>query len=153
MITEDLIKEAQNKWGSGIVRIGSLKENKSECIKYTTSFLNEMYDFKNNNVLFKPTKASAQQFRPTFEMALSYFLGGDDSYCSEDDGFAMKPWVEVKFENSGFIIENDRAIAMGNYFFKDLSNNEVKVEFTFGYKLMNDKLVIDLHHSSLPFSL
>ena len=73
MITEDLIKEAQNKWGSGIVRIGSLKENKSECIQYTTSFLNEMYDFKNNNVLFKPTKASAQQFRPTFEMALSYF--------------------------------------------------------------------------------
>jgi len=153
MITEDLIKEAQNMWGNGIVRIGRLKENKSECIQYTTSFLNEMYDFKNTNVLFKPTKASAQQFRPTFEMALSYFLGGDDSYCSEDDGFAMKPWVEVKFENSGFIIENDRAIAMGNYFFKDLSNNEVKVEFTFGYKLMNDKLVIDLHHSSLPFSL
>ena len=50
MITEDLIKEAQNKWGSGIVRIGSLKENKSECIQYATSFLNEMYDFKNNNV-------------------------------------------------------------------------------------------------------
>ena len=86
-------------------------------------------------------------------MALSYFLGGDDSYCSEDDGFAMKPWIEVKFENSGFIIENDRAIAMGNYFFKDLSNNKVKVEFTFGYKFRNDKLFIDLHHSSLPFSL
>ena len=86
-------------------------------------------------------------------MALSYFLGGDNSFCSEDDGFAMKPWVEVKFENSGFIIDNDRAIAMGNYFFTSKDNLTVKVEYTFGYKLRNGKLVIDLHHSSLPFSV
>ena len=112
-----------------------------------------MYDFENHDVLFKPTKASVEQFRPTFKMALSYFLGGDDSFCSEDDGFAMKPWVEVNFENSGYIIEDSRAIAMGNYFFKDVSDNVVKVEFTFGYKLNHGKLVIDLHHSSLPFSL
>ena len=38
-------------------------------------FLNDSYDFKNGDVLFKPTKASKQQFRPTFEMAISYFLG------------------------------------------------------------------------------
>tara|TARA_B100001758_G_C18281884_1_gene542083 strand:- start:573 stop:1031 length:459 start_codon:yes stop_codon:yes gene_type:complete len=152
MITKDLIHEAQKKWGEGIVKIGTLKNNDSECLQYTTSFLNEMYDF-DNVVLFKPTKASVEQFRPTFKMALSYFIGGHDSFCSEDDGFAMKPWVEVKFENSGYIIEDSRAIAMGNYFFKDSSNKEVKVEFTFGYKLNNGKLVIDLHHSSLPFSL
>ena len=152
MITKDLIHEAKKKWGEGIVKIGTLKNNDSECLQYTTSFLNEMYDF-DNVVLFKPTKASVEQFRPTFKMALSYFIGGHDSFCSEDDGFAMKPWVEVKFENSGYIIEDSRAIAMGNYFFKDSSNKEVKVEFTFGYKLNNGKLVIDLHHSSLPFSL
>ena len=39
MITEDLIHEAQKKWGDGIVKIGSLKNNVSECVKYTTSFL------------------------------------------------------------------------------------------------------------------
>ena len=150
MITKDLIHEAQKKWGEGIVKIGTLKNNDSECIKYTTSFLNEMYDF-DNVVLFKPTKASVEQVRPTFKMALSYFIGGHDSFCSEDDGFAMKPWIEVKFENSGYIIEDSRAIAMGNYFFKDSSNKEVKVEFTFGYKLNDDKLTIVLHHSSLPF--
>ena len=152
MITKDLIHEAQNKWGEGIVKIGSLKNNQSECIDFTTSFLNDMYNFKNGEVLFKPTKAANEQFRPNFSMALSYFLGGDNSFCSEDDGFAMKPWVEVKFENSGFIIENDRAIAMGNYFFTSQDNLTVKVEYTFGYKLRNGKLVIDLHHSSLPFS-
>ena len=153
MITEDLIHEAQKKWGDGIVKIGSLKSNELECVKYTKSFLNEMYDFKNNNVLFKPTKASVEQFRPTFKMALSYFLGGDNSFCKEDQGFAMKPWVKVNFENSGFLIDENRAIAMGNYFFTDKKGNATKVEFTFGYKLVNSNLFIDLHHSSLPFSV
>ena len=153
MITKSQIHESQRKWGDGIVKIGALKDNQSECLEFTKSFLNSLYDFENNDVLFKPTKAAEEQFRPNFQMALSYFLGGSNSFCSEDEGFAMKPWVDVKFENSGFIIENERAIAMGNYFFTDSSGAVVKVEYTFGYKLRNGSLVIDLHHSSLPFSL
>ena len=133
--------------------MGKLSNDRSSLEIFTSNFLDEMYDFESYDVLFKPTKASVEQFRPTFKMALSYFLGGDDSFCSEDDGFAMKPWVEVNFKNSGYIIDDNRAIAMGNYFFKDGSENVVKVEFTFGYKLNDGKLVIDLHHSSLPFSL
>ncbi len=153
MITKSQIHETQKKWGDGIVKIGALKDNESECLEFTSSFLNSLYDFENNDVLFKPTKAADEQFRPNFQMALSYFLGGSQSYCSEDEGFAMKPWVDVKFVNSGFIIENERAIAMGNYFFTDSGGAVVKVEYTFGYKLRNGSLVIDLHHSSLPFSL
>ena len=153
MITKSQIHEAQNKWGDGIVKIGTLKDNESECLEFTKSFLNSLYDFENNDVLFKPTKAAEEQFRPNFQMALSYFLGGSNSFCSEDEGFAIKPWVDVKFTNSGFIIENERAIAMGNYFFTDSSGAVVKVEYTFGYKLRNGHLLIDLHHSSLPFSL
>ena len=153
MITKSQIHETQKKWGDGIVKIGALKDNESECLEFTSSFLNSLYDFENNDVLFKPTKAAEQQFRPNFEMALSYFLGGSKSYCSEDEGFAMKPWLDVKFVNAGFIIENERAIAMGNYFFTDSSGAVVKVEYTFGFKLRNGSLVIDLHHSSLPFSL
>ena len=153
MITKSQIHEAQKKWGDGIVKMGTLKDNESECLEFTKSFLNSLYDFENNDVLFKPTKAAEEQFRPNFQMALSYFLGGSNSFCSEDEGFAMKPWVDVKFANSGFIIENERAIAMGNYFFTDSSGAVVKVEYTFGYKLSNGHLLIDLHHSSLPFSL
>ena len=153
MITKSQIHETQKKWGDGIVKIGALKDNESECLEFTSSFLNSLYDFENNDVLFKPTKAADEQFRPNFQMALSYFLGGSKSFCSEDEGFAMKPWLDVKFENSGFIIENERAIAMGNYFFTDSSGAVVKVEYTFGYKLRNGHLLIDLHHSSLPFSL
>ena len=153
MITKSQIHETQKKWGDGIVKIGALKDNEPECLEFTKSFLNSLYDFENNDVLFKPTKAAEEQFRPNFQMALSYFLGGSNSFCSEDEGFAMKPWVDVKFANSGFIIENERAIAMGNYFFTDSSGAVVKVEYTFGYKLSNGHLLIDLHHSSLPFSL
>ena len=153
MITKSQIHETQRKWGDGIVKIGALKDNESECLEFTRTFLNSLYDFENSDVLFKPTKAADEQFRPNFQMALSYFLGGSKSYCTEDEGFAMKPWLDVKFVNSGFIIENERAIAMGNYFFTDSSGAVVKVEYTFGYKLRNGSLVIDLHHSSLPFSL
>ena len=152
-MTKEKIISVQNQWAEGIIQMGKLSNDRSSLEIFTSNFLDEMYDFENHDVLFKPTKASGEQFRPTFKMALSYFLGGDDSFCSEDDGFAMKPWVEVNFENSGYIIEDSRAIAMGNYFFKDGSENVVKVEFTFGYKLNDGKLVIDLHHSSLPFSL
>ena len=152
MITKDQIHKAQKKWGDGIVKIGSLMNDEQACIKFTNSFLNSIYDFKNSDVLFKPTKVNKEQFRPKIEMALSYFLGGKNSFCSEDEGFALKPWVEVKFENFGFIIEENRALVMGNYFFTDTTGTTLKVEYTFGYKLSNNKLVIDLHHSSLPFS-
>ena len=152
MITKDQIHKAQKKWGDGIVKIGSLMNDEQACIKFTNSFLNSIYDFKNSDVLFKPTKANKEQFRPKIEMALSYFLGGKNSFCSEDEGFALKPWVEVTFENFGFIIEENRALVMGNYFFTDTTGSTLKVEYTFGYKLSNNKLVIDLHHSSLPFS-
>ncbi|MCH1547587.1 MAG: hypothetical protein L7S44_03395 [Flavobacteriaceae bacterium] len=152
MITLNQIEMAQKNWADGIIKIGSLKNNYMLCKEFTSSFLMRTYNFGNEKILFKPTKASDEQFRPTFDMALSYFIGGEDSFCEEDQGFAMKPWVKVKFENSGVIIEENRAIAMGNYFFTDLNDITIKVEYSFGYKLIESKLYIDLHHSSLPFS-
>ena len=153
MINKNLIEKSQMEWGNGIIEIGKLKQNRLKCEEYTKSFLYRMYDFNNSKeILFKPTKASKQQFRPTFEMAISYFLGGKDSFCSEDDGFAMQPWKTVKFENQGILINGDSAIAMGNYFFTDYSGKTVKVEYTFGYKQRGSTLFINLHHSSVPFS-
>ena len=152
MITKSQILDVQNKWGNGIVKIGALKDSPKTCFDYTSSFLNDSYDFKSGEVLFKPTKASKQQFRPTFEMAISYFLGGKDSYCSEDDGFAMNPWKTVKFENEGILIDGYYAIAMGNYFFTDYSGKTVKVEYTLGFRQRGSNLFINLHHSSIPFS-
>ena len=152
MITQEEVKKIQNTWGEGVVKIGSLKNNRIECEKFTSEFLDNLYAFEIGNVLFKPTKCAIEQFRPTKSEALSYFIAGDDRACNEDKGFAIQPWTKVRFENSGFILEEDRAISMGNYFFTDLNGDEAKVEYTFGYKLINGKLKIDLHHSSFPYT-
>lgn len=152
MITKEQVQKAQELWGAGVVRIGELKDSRGECEAYTSSFLDERYAFGQSTVIFKPTKCAVEQFRPTKAEAQSYFIAGDDRACKEDKGFAIQPWTKVRFENAGIILEENRAIAMGNYFFTDLSGNEAKVEYTFGYKLIDGELKIDLHHSSFPYS-
>jgi len=151
MITKEQVIKAQNQWAKGIIKLSSIKETNA-CKKLAIEFLDELYYFEIGPVLFKPTMAEFQQFRNTKEMALSYFIGGEDAVCNEDAGFAKKPWIDIKFENHNIISDNNRAIAMGNYYFKSNHSNIIKVEYTFGYKLVNGKLKIDLHHSSLPYN-
>ena len=153
MITKEQVLEAQNTWGAGVVKIGALKENRSECETFASEFLDELYAFELGTVLFKPTKCEIEQFRPSKAEALSYFIAGDDRACNEDKGFAINPWTKVRFENADIIIDENRAIAMGNYFFTDLDSNEAKVEYTFAYKLVAGALKIDVHHSSFPYAI
>jgi hypothetical protein len=152
MITKKQVIEAQQNWGSGVVKIGSLKDTFSECEEYTNDFLDKLYAFDSCDVLFKPTKCADQQFRPSKTEALSYFISGENRACKEDKGFAINPWTNVRFENTGMILEENRAISMGNYYFTDLDGNVAKVEYTFGYKLIGGALKIDLHHSSFPYT-
>ena len=152
MITKEKVQEAQTTWGNGVVKIGSLKDSRSECESFASQFLDKLYAFELGTVSFKPTKCAIEQFRPSKPEALSYFIAGDDRACEEDKGFAIQPWTKVRFENSNTILEENRAIAMGNYFFTDLDGNEAKVEYTFGYKLVDGELKIDLHHSSFPYN-
>jgi hypothetical protein len=71
----------------------------------------------------------------------------------EDSGFALQPWINVRFENASVILNEKTASAMGNYFFTEPNGNIVKVEYSFGYFLdSNGNLKINLHHSSLPYS-
>ncbi len=152
MIIKEKILNAQEKWGEGVVKIGALKNDIDKCETYTNEFLEKLYSFDKGPVLFKPTKCEIEQFRPTQLKALSYFIAGINRACEEDKGFAIQPWTKVRFENTDIILEENRAIAMGNYFFTDLNGNEAKVEYTFGYKLINGELKIDVHHSSFPYN-
>jgi len=145
------IEKAQEKWGNGIVKIGSLKDSIKECRMFTVDFISKMYDYDEGMVQFKPTKASDTQFRGDVKAALSYFIGSDSDF-NEDSGFALNPWVSVEFENNSINIINDIAIAMGNYFFNDNQGDKIKVEYSFVYKKSDEgDLKIILHHSSLPF--
>jgi len=144
------VEHAQQAWGDGIVAIARAHSNGGDYVGLATKHVDTLYAYQLGPVLFKPTLAAVDQFRPTFETALSYFVASNNA-CREDRGFAIKGWTKVRFENTGFILEEKRAISMGNYFFTDLDGNEAKVEYTFGYKLVDGELKIDVHHSSFPF--
>ena len=149
-ISEQEVIKAQELWAENIVKIGKLYLEKGNYKDYAYNFVKTFYAYEFSKVLFKPTLASKYQFRNTFDQALSYFIKGS---IEEDDGFALKCWESIRYADRDIIILDHYAIAMGNYFFKSLNdNNETKVEYTFGY-IKNDTqdLVINLHHSSLPF--
>ncbi|MBC8209038.1 MAG: hypothetical protein H8E79_07715 [Desulfobulbaceae bacterium] len=151
-ITEQEVALAQQAWGEGIVKIGKVFTDGGDFSAAAEEHLDTLYAFEQGPVLFKPTKAAAEQFRLTRESALSYFVGGNAKYA-EDHGFAINPWTNVRFENVTVFIRGDYAVAMGNYYFTQVDGQEVKVEYSFGYlKGADGRLKINLHHSSLPFA-
>ena len=149
-ITEEEIEQAQKAWAEGIVAIGAAYLNSGNYQGLAAEHVDTLYGYDEGTVLFKRTKASSVQFRLTEEEALSYFVGG---IVSEDTGFALQPWSMVRFENVDIITDNDSAVAMGNYYFKDAKTGKVvKVEYTFGYVRGADgNLLINVHHSALPY--
>ena len=150
MREEDIIN-IQKEWASGIVKMGQLSNDRDSLESFTSDFLDKIYDF-DNQVLFKPTKAANEQFRNSKGSAYSYFIAGDDRECQEDNGFALSNWTEILFDNSNIIINEDIAIAMGNYTFKNEAS-KIKVEYSFVYKNYGNEIKIILHHSSLPYKI
>lgn len=151
LLTKEAIRAIQKSWGEGIISIGEAYTNKEDYKTVAGDFIRKHYGYEEGIVLFKPTLASIEQFRDTFEKALSYFISGNPNH-PEDQGFAIRPWVKVQFRNQGIILIKNHAVAMGNYYFTDGDGHVAKVEYTFGY-FVNDKneIKIHLHHSSLPY--
>ena len=150
MVSVSDVESAQNAWGEGIVAIATAHMNNGDYVGIATNHVNTLYAYQLGPVLFKPTLAAIDQFRPTFDTALSYFVASNNA-CPEDKGFAIKGWNNVRFENSDVIVDGNTALAMGNYFFTDGEGTVVKVEYTFGYiQDSQGNLRIQLHHSSMP---
>ena len=151
MITTEQIKDAQQQWGDGIVKIAAAYVG-GDFTQVAHDHVTNLYAYGMAPVLFKPTLAAEQQFRSTFDDALSYFVASNNA-CPEDKGFAIKGWTAVRFENVDIITEGKVGMAMGNYFFTTPEGDEVKVEYSFGYFLDDaGKVRINLHHSSMPFT-
>lgn len=147
--TQDVL-DAQKAWGEGIVAIADVHKADGDYKQRATAHINDLYAYGLTDVMFKPTLASEDQFRETFPEALDYFVGRAGS---EDSGFAIKGWTNVRWESNAIYTDNDSAKAMGNYYFTGPDGTETKVEYTFGYILDdNGDLKINLHHSSLPYS-
>ena len=159
MLSRKDIKTSQQKWANAITNISKNYTNGEDFVTVAFDAITELYAYDDDEVLFKPTKASETRFRPTKEDALSYFVGDgnvEDGY-REDSGFAInggKCWKDVLFRNHQIHITGKIAIAMGVYEFTCATTNEViTVDYTMGYKRYDDSNVrIFLHHSSVPYS-
>ena len=156
-VTETEVIDAQNFWAQSIVDISNAFLSGEDYATLASERAGELYGYKYANVLFKPTKAAQQQFRPTAGDAMSYFIGHDaviNGY-KEDQGFAInakKGFSQVVFENHQIDCHGDVAHAMGTYEFTCATTGEISsVEYTFGYKRLDGKVRIYLHHSSIPY--
>jgi|TARA_B100001094_G_scaffold84282_1_gene80593 hypothetical protein len=153
MVTVADVENAQKEWGGGVVAIAAVHSSEGDFVERARLHVESLYAYDISLVLFKPTFAIEEQFRPTFEGAMSYFVA-ENGACPEDKGFAIKGWTKVRFENENIVINGETAMAMGNYFFTNSKGEEVKVEYSFGYITDSEgKLRINLHHSSMPASI
>lgn len=153
-ITEREVVAAQRAWGEGIIRIGKVYTDGGDYAAAAAAHIDQFYAYDLSLVLFKPTLASVDQFRTSFDSALSYFVGGNPGY-PEDKGFAIKPWSKVRWKNVGITNNScNMAVAMGNYYFTPVGGGEeTKVEYTFGYiRAPDGTLKIVVHQSSVPYN-
>lgn len=158
IITYDEVNAAQQAWCDALVKIGKLKESGEDYKSFANQVLSEAYNYDSGKVFFKPTLAYGEQtFRNTKEGALAYFVGGNPNY-PDDKGFALKPWVKARYDNTGSKNEGIQiygpiAITMGNVWVTDKEGNEVMVDKTWVFKKGKDgKLRIIVHKSSLPYN-
>lgn len=149
-ISKQAVLDAQKAWGDGIVAISATHASGGDFETRAKEHINTLYAYDIADVMFKPTLASENQFRGTFDAALSYFIGREGT---EDNGFGISGWTDVRWENTGIFTTDKVALAMGNYFFTGPDGSVTKVEYTFSYiKDAAGNLRINLHHSSLPYS-
>jgi hypothetical protein len=150
MIDAHDIKEAQESWGRSLVEVGAADSWEAARAR-AELLIAEHYLLEDDNLLFCPTKAAAQQFRHHSQAALAYFVGRDSDF-PEDTGFALEPWCSVRFENSGLVLRPGLGAAMGNYYFGRTEGSELKVEYSFVYvRDRSGAVKIQLHHSALPY--
>lgn len=156
-ITKEDVNAAQQAWCDALVHIGKVHEEGGDYKAVAKQIIADAYDYDEGKVFFKPTLAFGKNtFRNTKEGALSYFVGHNPNF-PEDSGFALKPWVKVRYDNAGegnngIQIHGNIAITMGNVYLTDKSGNEIMVDKTFVFRKASDgKLKLCVHKSALPF--
>merc|ERR1712050_95169 len=120
-VTLATVTAAQTAWGNGIIAISQAYTDGLDYEQVARDHINNLYGYAQGPVAFKPTLAADEQFRGTFDGALSYFVAKNsqapNTVISEDSGFAIKGWTQVRFENTEVITSGTKAMAMGNYYF------------------------------------
>ena len=100
MVTAADVEKAQQAWGKGIVEIAAAHDAGMDYVERARTHVETLYAYGMGPVLFKPTFAVKQQFRPTFEGAMSYFVGQNGA-CPEDNGFCDSALDQCTVRKSG----------------------------------------------------
>lgn len=151
-ITQDDVISAQKSWGDAILEIGHAHSSGQDYRQRAEDFVDTAYGFGVNTVWFKPTEALEKPFRSTREGAISYFVAGSEEF-PEDNGFALWSWSSIHFDNAGYILEADRAWAIGTATFQDSDGALTIAQYAFGYtRDVEGNLRINLHHSAKPMN-
>ncbi len=80
MITKEEVLKFQNDWSDGIIQISNSYKNGGDFINDTLFFIDNLYAYASEEVLFKPTLVFDKQFRLDKKGALSYFVGNDSDF-------------------------------------------------------------------------
>jgi hypothetical protein len=160
VITEQEVNDAQQEWCDELLKISRAYREHGEHGNYrqlAEKFIDDLYDFENGRVFFRPTLAAApRNFRTTREGALSYFIGENPNF-PDDEGFAKKPWAAVRYDNAiegsnAIQIHGNIAMTMGNVYLKyevSTDGKEVVVDKVFAYRKDKDKLRLIVHKSAV----
>ena len=158
-ITEEDVVAAQVAWTKAIVGITKVYQAGGDFVAAAGYCAGELYGYGHSKVLFKPTRATNNPFRPKAEDAMAYFVGAhamdNHKFDGEDNGFAInggQGWSRVVFRNHDIDLNGNTAVAMGDYVFTNATSGaENRVEYTFGYKKNDDgKMRIFLCAPPLP---
>merc|ERR1719171_3137930 len=105
-ITMEEVEAAQKLWADSIASISKVYLDKGDYVAAAGEAAGKLYGYGKCDVLFKPTKATKNPFRPTGEVAMSYFVGSKamdmPEFDGEDAGFAInggRGWKSVVFRN------------------------------------------------------
>merc|ERR1719161_115189 len=82
-VTEAEVVAAQKLWADSIASISKVYAEKGDFVAAAGEAAGKLYGYGHGNVLFKPTKATDNPFRPTAEDAMSYFVGAEAMNNSE----------------------------------------------------------------------
>jgi hypothetical protein len=156
-ITVAEVNAAQQGWCDALLSIAKAHAEGGDYKTIATTVLSTVYNYDNGIVLFNPTLSfGAQTFRLDKESAAAYFIGGNPKFPN-DNGFALKPWVNCSYtnagNNAGVLIEGETAMTMGNVTLIDAKGAQTTVDKFFAFKRGADgKLKIIVHKSALPYS-
>jgi hypothetical protein len=160
LITREEVLKFVDRWCEGLITLAAAYREGRKVRALAENFIDEMYDYQQAPVLFKPTLTQGEQtFRFTRRGALAYFIGDDADYPN-DAGFAIKPWKEARFEIAqdssgleGLRQHHDVALVMGQLFLTDVEGRVVTANKSWVLRKDSEgRLKIILHMSALPYA-